>query len=766
MAQSAKGNVLPLGNHPRAKPRFTSQESADLLTGCRELAMTRMSLALASMLDRLEDDLFEMAEQATDREAQDVYLDARSHARAGRQGMEVTFRRHFLDLFNRRMKGGAARAPTAAAPAWGEFSLVADEDLEEALAVSAMSRKLEAACEGELFALSQRVGYLLERPELEDAANPMSPEAICAALRGACDHLQAGFKVRMTLLRQFERYAETELQRVYHDLNSHLAERRVLPDVRPTPRRAAAPQRPVRVEAPKPAPGGDLFATLAQLLGTAAAAGGAPASGTAGAEFHPGVGAPAGTPGPAVAGAGAVTALAAPNAAAAPFLESLTRMHRESAMASLASDASRVNVVKGLRDRPDAAALGALDAMTIDLVAMLFDYIFEDDGVPASVKALLGRLQIPLLKVALLDKAFFSSRAHPARHLLDGLAESALGLDEDDILGVETLAMIDGVVDRVLAEFDSDLALFVALGAEVDAFLARRGRDEEDIVQRSASLIEAREKREIALAIAQSEVARRLEMRAWVPPVVRDMLLGSWSQALANVVLGEGEGSEPWKRLTVAIDDLLWSVEPKEAPNDRKRLLAMLPAMIQELHHGMHRGGAEDAERNAFLNALVDCHAMAVKAGLRGMAAMPQPPVLRVAPTASIEREIVPAGDLQVEEIRLRTAPGEGAVRNVFTRTGIWTNLQRGTWVEFARASGTPVRTRLTWISPNKGVYLFTNPLSATSTAVSISPEALAEQMRLGEARLLDAGPLVERAVDSMLATLRDKKAGARSPSP
>jgi Protein of unknown function (DUF1631) len=93
-------------------------------------------------------------------------------------------------------------------------------------------------------------------------------------------------------------------------------------------------------------------------------------------------------------------------------------------------------------------------------------------------------------------------------------------------------------------------------------------------------------------------------------------------------------------------------------------------------------------------------------------------------------------------------------VRNVFTRTGVWTNLQRGTWVEFSRDDAPGTRARLTWISPNKGVYLFTNPQSPAA-ALSISPEALAEQLRLGEARLLNDGPLVERAVDSMIANLR-----------
>jgi hypothetical protein len=95
----------------------------------------------------------------------------------------------------------------------------------------------------------------------------------------------------------------------------------------------------------------------------------------------------------------------------------------------------------------------------------------------------------------------------------------------------------------------------------------------------------------------------------------------------------------------------------------------------------------------------------------------------------------------------------------VFTRTGIWTNLQRGTWVEFAQPEGARMRARLTWISPNKAVYLFTNPLSR-SAALSISPEALAEQMRLGEARMLDDGPLVDRAVDSMMASLREARQG------
>jgi len=316
--------------------------------------------------------------------------------------------------------------------------------------------------------------------------------------------------------------------------------------------------------------------------------------------------------------------------------------------------------------------------------------------------------------------------------------------------------MIERTVQRVLDEFDTDFILFGKLLVEVDAFLHEQQRTEELVVERSARYIEERERQEIARLTAEDEVARRLETRAWVPAPVREMLGTTWVRAMAHVHLNEGEGTPPWQALTLAMEDLLWSVEPKALPDDRKRLVTMLPALLKSLQAGMLRADLTGEQRDAFLGSLVDCHATAVKAGLRGLGALPSHPEpepdFPAAP--SIERSVVPAGDLQVEEIRLKTPRVKGAVRNVFTRTGIWTNLERGTWVEFRNGDSVPVRARLTWISPPNGVFLLTKRIR-TGNAISMSPEALAEQLRRGEARLLDSAPLVGRAVDSMLANLR-----------
>ena len=752
MANSASGNVVALDEHLRARARIPREQVADALGACRKLALDRMCEALAQMLDRIEDALFELAESARDRDQQNTYLDARAQARDKRQAIESKFRAHFVDLFDIKVKGGSA-AP-GATPSL-ELSLVEPEALEESLAVREMARKLGVACEGELFGLRQRMGFLLERPELGDEANPVSPATVCAALKDACDEIESGFKVRMALLRQLEHHAESALNGIYHEINAHLIERQILPDVRvvavrrpaasaPSP---AAPAPGTTVPGAAAAQSGDVFAQLAQWLSSAPAA---VARNTA-------LAAPGAMPQPAgtavAPGGGAPTA--APQQGAAPasdLVAQLTQMHRDPLATSAGDEHGLVNTVRAIKSSPLAASLGNIDAMTIDVVGMLFDYIFEDKHIPASVKAQLARLQLPTLKVALLDKAFFSTASHPARRVLDLLAECAIGIDEAHARDSDVLALVESVVATVLAEFESDLGLFAQQAQRVEAFMVERREAEAALVERSAVIVEERERREAAMAAARAEVDRRLEERAWVPAALRSMLTGAWTIAMAQAQLVHGNGSVR-ADLVATMDELLWSVEPKTAPEDRRRLVSTLPSMLARTGAGLDLGGMPPAERDVFFGALVDCHARAVKAGLRGMTELPAAPVVEE-PAGGLAREVVPAGEVQLEEIRLRPARGSKALRNVFTRTGIWTNLQRGTWVEFVRPDKARMRARLTWISPNKAVYLFTNPLSHAA-ALSISPEALAEQMRMGEARMLDDGPLVDRAVGSMMASLR-----------
>jgi hypothetical protein len=720
------GNVVSLDAHARARARLTPLEAAGLLAECRDLVRLRLAGALATALARAEEELAGLAEGVRDPESQALHLELRTQARVRRPALETAFGQGFLAAWNVRVKAGDGAAARREEPR--ALALVDDEVLEHGLAVQAMAARLRNACEAELGALTRRFGHLLAQPELPDPANPAGPEAVCEALEAAtAEALEGGRRARLTLLRILELPLAGELRRLYHDLNEHLVARQVLPEVKPTFRRN--PASPARAPVPAAA-AADIHAALVELLGALAPAsnGGAPA--------------------------GAVLAPATRG-----FVRTLTGLQKPGAGEPVAAEAL-ANVIRSLKAAPQSEALPGVDAMTIDIVAMLFDFVFEDRQIPAAVKALLARLQIPVLKVALLDRAFFSSRTHPARQLLDRLARAAIGLDEASARGEATLAKLGHVVGRVLAEFDDELGLFAELAEEMQAFLARQDEAEDAIAARTARLVAERERREIARILAEEEVDRRLAAREWVPEAVHAMLEDVWVRSLAQAHLEHGEGSAPWRSMLDTMDELLWSVEPKASAEDRRRLVAGIPALVASLQAGLAGAGVEEAMRDAFLGALVDCHAEAVKAGIKGAAL---PGRLRArrepAPPAdpALERETVAAGDIRVEEIRLRTPRGSPPVRNVFTRTGIWTHVQRYTWVEFRREGEAPLRARLTWISPGKGVYLFTN--STASAAISVSPEALAEQMRRGEARIVDDAPLVDRAVGAVMESLRDRAA-------
>lgn len=705
MAQSSSGNVVSL-DHARVRSHLTPLESAQELNDCGSLALERLAFALAGMLDNVEDELADMAAHAPDRAGRELYADARAEARGRRNLVEAAFREHFLDLFNRKARGEFLPRGNADAP-------------REAGELRRLSRRLQSACEAELGPLGRRMGWLAERAPLDGESNPAGPSTVCAALEEACMQLESEQCVRIALLRQLEARAEPELRRIYRDLNNHLAGRRILPDATPGPRAdATQPLKPLPEET-QPL---DLFAVLVQLRRDSSSA-------------------------------------AAPPSDA--LIEVLTRMHRDCAAVTSGT------LVNELRSLPAVLREGdaSLDRMTLDLCAMLFDHVFADRHIPTVMKSQMGRLQVPVLKAVLLDPSFFSRRVHPARRLLDALAALGLGLAGEGPAVRAALDLVEDAGDRILAQFDRDPAVFDTMAAMAETFMAANEEVDASLVQRAAAIVETRERGRVAAAAGRAEVQRRLAARTWVPAPVREMLIETWSCAFAAVHGVEGEGSPPWQKLARTMDDLLWSVEPKVAPEDRRRLVATLPAMLADVSDGLHRAQMAQEKKDAFLAALVDCHALAVKAGMRGMAVVPEFPAAPPAfEEARIERDVIESGDIRVEEIRFDTPPG-ASVRGALERTGQWMHVQRGSWIEFNLGDGPGFRGRLAWVSPGTSAYLFTNPLTG-DTAISITPEALAEQLRRGRARRLDDAPLVARAMDAMTAALRDRRGAARTPSP
>ena len=801
-AQTRRHNVKP--------------ESVSVINDCRDIALKRIVEVLSKTFDTIEDELFEMAEKSVDRAAQNLYLDARAQAREKRGAIETAFKKQFLNFFEKKMSGNdeAKKSPAASFNAL-ELSLVEDDDLEEKLAVEAISKRLTNNCDDELRAVSQRMGFLMSEPELKDEANPISPDTIVKALQVACQQMTSGYQSKLTVMRMVEAGMAKEMLGVYRDINTHLVSRHVLPQIRPTyhkPQASGSRTTPASAAASTGAASGgsaaanaspqaaqDLFATLQQLIagGMANNANNAGnlSNTTSGMAAFGGLNANGGASSDqgSITSTGLVSALTdiqhqlmagrAETAQFAAMMNLRNFVPGETPTASL-------NFLRDVKQQAVANGSNQVDAMTIDIIAMLFDYVFEDKAIPDSVKALLAKLQIPVLKVAIMDKAFFSLKTHPARRLLDVLAEASVCFaghaNKEDPL----YQQIESVVDHIHNEFSTDITIFATALAEFEAFLLARETLSADRAEQSARAVHESEKREMARMIAIDETDRRANETA-LPIAVSAMLRGPWARVLERIYIREGGRTENFAEYLEAADELIWSVTPKQDQEQRKRLVSMLPRLLKRLQEGMEIAAVDNVERDRFFAALVDCHAQAVKAGLRGESVTPLiQSSLSSAETAPLFEKLI--NEEKTREAALKSINRSGIARIQFTDTGVEIEemtaqsvnpsvnpdanlslnpdasanaddasfelsrpmpaLMRGAWLEFIQDGGRKIRAKLTWISPLRGVYLFTNP--GASEALSITPEVLESQFRRGQARLIEESSLIDRAVDSVVHTL------------
>ena len=415
------------------------------------------------------------------------------------------------------------------------------------------------------------------------------------------------------------------------------------------------------------------------------------------------------------------------------------------------------NVLRDLQRSSLGKKANQLESMTIELVAMLFDFIFETKDLPDGIKALLARLQIPVLKAAMLDGAFFAKKNHPSRLLVNALAEAGRGWTPAMGTNDPLYSHIEALVHRILDGFTDDLAIFDEAREKLAHFLAEEEQAAEANIQSTAVEIDQTDRKEMAAVVAKSEIERRIEMYP-VPNFLAGFLREQWNSALEEVYLTQGEESERWEQSIAMLEDLVWSVQPKRTRDDRKHLVALLPALLKRLSAAIESVDWPPKGRERFMANLVEAHAASVKPSL-GSAALA---TASVAEQAMAEAELAKAaGDeeraAQAEAraaamAQAGPAPEPEVIDDQFLE--IAQDLERGTWIEFEADDGQLAFAKLAWISPLRGTYLFTNRQGLK--ALSMNAEELAERFRTDRARLVEAAPLIDRAFGSVMASFAE----------
>lgn len=792
MKDAAQKNIVMMSQFER--PRSIPGTSMPVLNDCRDMAVSRLAQALSQMMDKAADDLFDLSEQATHYEMRNLYMEAMGVARDQRGLIEAGFKQSFIQDFNQEIRRDKRSQHELDLNA-SELSLVEPDDLEESLASSNIANSIYGDCAEELFGIEKRMGVLMHDPDLLQSNNPLGPEVIGNAFMKSLKALDCPVKVKLLLVNLFNKHMPRQAKGIYQQINQFLVDKGVLSKIRAGMKKQPDVNEPAvtspteqNVAASSPSGEGGLFAALQQLL--ARGIGGAGFSGGFGSGGNASAGDISAMP---MAGGAQQAVLPAQSMAVVSSLTQLQHGQLDGLAgtggvldaATLAD--GRVNVLREIKSSPVASTMGHVDAMTLDIVAMLFDYILDDRRIPDAMKALIGRLQIPVLKVAMLDKAFFSQKSHPARKLLDRLAEVSVGWDETEGHEGGFYQAVDELIQRILNEFDDKVGIFAEVLENLESYLAEEKKRTDERTGLSAQVVHQREQDELSRIMAHDEVRRRIH-KPHIPEVIRSFLAGCWESVLTSAYTQAGEDGASWNQAIATMDELVWSIEPKTVPEERKKLIGLLPSLLKRLQDGMVQTGLPDAERDQFFARLVNCHAVVVKASLHGIdqedirqaefveqeiaaeeaaeialqVAEPTDfaeiavPLEHVEPDPAFMQALVADSEIeagwQTFTIGEANWQGESAVASD-DYDAMVKRLKRGAWIEIEQDNGASTRVKLAWVSPLKGLFLFTNRLG--ERAVSITPEGLAEKFRNGVAHVIDDIALVDSAVNNLMERLK-----------
>ena len=424
------------------------------------------------------------------------------------------------------------------------------------------------------------------------------------------------------------------------------------------------------------------------------------------------------------------------------------------------------------RDVLLAKSTRTVDKLTIEIVGMLFEHVLHDNQVPAEIKAVLSRLQIPVLKVALTDADFFASNAHPARRLIDRLASTAVGWEPYGDENLRYKAEVERVVQQVLERFDKDLGTFEALLGEFESFLGEMPVRETDPLARARRALEDAERREVLVINTTIQVRRAFE-HVELEPYLREFLVGPWVQALVSATMRDEETPGFSKSFRQVIHDVVWSVQPKVSQEERKRLVALIPTMTRVLRDGLALIRMGDPEQMAFLKQLMASHAVAVRPvdqatyikskvatgdlrqKLDDMNLTATDPLSTPGGGVHVSANAVrraaekfAASMVVAEPLELTQPMSIGQEADLDAQIAAW---QRGSWFSLYDGEKT-IKVKLRWISPLRTLFMF--GAAEERNARVLSPETIKSYLRQGWLKPLEAEPLMKRAVDRVVSDL------------
>jgi hypothetical protein len=720
------------------------------------LVSDELDRSLSAMLVEYEQQLFQLADHARNPGVESSYMQTLRTMRLNRADLVPRF---MLSLEAGLAGLRSPPVPTATTAgtqsvSFHNLTLVEDSVMDEDTVLREIATRQESRASLALHLLGQRFGVLAGTPAFDAERIPLGPQALCRAMRDASQNLQIAYDARLLLYRTFDRKVMANYGTVVEMLDAAIAGDGILPSLTYVPVRTRASSTP-QDEA---AADGDSPSPKRRLAGGKAATAGPPRPGSQGDPQRPYTA----WMGEAEDGPDGIDEEAAFGmlqqllTGRRELIGKLRPGGREKARHPLSSrdvddalsalqrapqsptgaprsllDVKQTVLAQARQQRGHGAALSQQDNDTFELLNLLYGQIEGEIRPDAPASALIRRLQLPLLRVALADRGFFVRAHHPARQLLNTVAENAAKWLDPDDFDPQLLLPLQQAVTQVVENYDGDAAVFAASNQALQTHLQAQVRKAEMLERRHVEAARGKEKLEVAKLRAEETLTALIGDQP-LPKFVRALLNQAWADVLTLTLLRQGDDSEEWQKQLEATRKIVAACGKGGAPVE--------PALATHIEGALTQVGYHIDEAGVIAQRLTSSKSDEEDPASRTELAMKLKARTRLGEDASKAKKPVLPPRTPEEQARydqLRVMPF-------------------GSWIEFVtNQQGDVVRRRLSWYSPMTDNALFVNQRGQRVGEQSL--DSLARMITHGQARIVTAerARLVDRAWQAALSALR-----------
>ncbi len=554
----------------------------------RDKARQQLQLFLRELFDKVDDAMFELADKANNNHDQNIFFDSMREVRIRRRAMEASFFRSidigFAQLLDPTAYRDEQQAPDKSL-SLDDLSLVKNDELEEMVAVDGMVNKANEQFAEPIQHLTLRIDHLVPT-KVYQKNNPLGVDVICNAFTDATKALSIDVKAKLVLFKLFDNIVMTKLGKLFDVLNQTLIDANILPSLK----------QDVRVKRSPASSSADLYGQgISAQYGLGGQQAGAETGGLNQSydeqtnqvlhHLRDLLGANRSAPRAQLPGEEITTR---------DLIKILSLAQQQNTTNNSIASGAPTNLRNLLTDllrneTQTAAAINQVDDDVINLVSMMFEFILDDRNLAAPMKALIGRLQIPMVKVAIADKAFFSKGGHPARRLLNEMAMACLGWQESSEENQRKDSLfnkMEETVRAILTDFDTDMSIFDRLLVDFRSFLDKEKRRASILEQRTIDAEDGKAKSERARAQVDAELNRICAGKE-LPLAATKLLREAWANVMFITSLKQGVESDEWRSNSVTAQQLVWSVTATMDKDNRQKLLKLVPELLQKLRTGL-----------------------------------------------------------------------------------------------------------------------------------------------------------------------------------